>query len=119
MDRGDALAAADACGMHEAGAVMRAIASRFDDLGDAPVPQRLRMVIRDPLRAHPDAVHLYAVECLRERGVERPIVTVMVAVVPCASCGATDRSSPMEPVCERCGMPFRALEGPAVVVGEA
>lgn len=94
---------------------MRAIASRLDDLGDAPVPQRLRMVIRDPLRAHPDAVHLYAMECLRERGVERPVVTVVVEAVACPSCGATDRPGPMEPVCDRCGMPFRAVEGPAVV----
>ena len=53
------------CGMHEAGAVTRAIAHRLDELGDAPMPRRLRVVIRDPLPAHPDAVRLYATEYLR------------------------------------------------------
>ena len=101
--------------MHEAGAVTRAIASRLDDLGDMPVPQRLRMVIRDPLRAHPDAVRLYAEECLRDRGVAHPTISVLVMTVPCPTCGSVERPSPMEPVCGRCGMPFRPLEGPAVV----
>jgi hypothetical protein len=105
--------------MHEAGAVTRAIANRFDDLGDAPVPRGVRMVIRDPLRAHPDAVRLYATECLRDRGVAQPVVTVVVMTVPCASCGSIERPGPMEPVCGRCGMPFRPLDGPAVVAEEA
>jgi hypothetical protein len=101
--------------MHEAGAVTRAIASRLDDLGDAPVPRRLRMVIRDPLRAHPDSVRLYAEECLRDRGVDRPVISVVVMNVPCPTCGSVERPSPMEPVCSHCGMPFRPVEGPAVV----
>ncbi len=93
----------------------RAIARRLDELGDVPTPRRLRMVIRDPLRAHPDAVRLYATECLRERGVEQPVVTVVVMAAPCASCGSSERPGPMEPVCDACGMPFRPLDGPAVV----
>jgi hypothetical protein len=105
--------------MHEAGAVMRAVTRRLDELGDRPVPRRLRMVIRDPLRAHPDAVRLYATECLRDRGVERPIVTVVVLTVPCSACGSIERPGPMDPVCSSCGMPFRPIEGPAVVAEEA
>jgi hypothetical protein len=105
--------------MHEAGAVTRAIAHRLDELGDAPVPRRLRVVIRDPLRAHPDAVRLYATEYLRDRGVEQPVVTVVVMSVRCPSCGSLERPGPLDPVCSSCGMPFRPIEGPAVVVGEA
>lgn len=77
------------------------------------------MIIRDPLRADPDAVLLYATEYLRDRGVERPEVTVEVSAVPCPTCGETRRARPMEPACDSCGMPFRALDGPAVVAEEA
>jgi hypothetical protein len=102
--------------MHEAGAVSRAILPWLDGLGDTPVPRRIRMVIRDPLRVHPDAVRLYATEALRDRGVERPVVTVVVMSVACPSCGSVERPGPLEPVCSSCGMPFRPLDGPAVVV---
>jgi hypothetical protein len=105
--------------MHEAGAVRRAIAHRLEELGEVPVPGRFRMVIRDPLRADPDSVLLFATEYLRDRGVERPEVTVQVLAVPCPTCGDTVRSHHMEPACASCGMPFRPLEGPAIVAQEA
>lgn len=105
--------------MHEAGAVTRAIAATLDGPGGSPPPRRLRMVIRDPLRAHPDSVLLYATECLRDRGVAEPVVTVEVAPVACAACGSLERPSPTEPACAGCGMPLRPVEGPAVVAEEA
>ena len=105
--------------MHEAGAVTRAIAPWLDSLGDVPLPQSIRVVIRDLLRAHPDAVRLYATEFLRDRGVEQPIVTVVVDSVPCPSCGSIERPGPLAPVCSACGMSFRTLDGPAVVVEQA
>lgn len=97
----------------------RAIARRLDELGGASTPRRVRMVIRDPLRADPDAVVLYATEHLRELGVEHPEVSVEVLAVPCPTCGDTVRTRPMEPACASCGMPFRAVGGPAVVAQEA
>lgn len=105
--------------MHEASAVTRAITGWFDHLAGTAPPTRVRVTIRDPSRAHPDAVRLYAEESLRALGVGHPNVTIEVSPVPCAACGEPGYPSPMDPVCAHCGMPYRPVEGPAIVVGEA
>lgn len=104
--------------MHEARAVMRAIASRFDHLPETP-PARVRVVIRDPTRADPDCVRMYAEECLRDRGVTRPLVTVEVLSVACPGCGASGDPSPRDPTCRGCGLPLPPMAGPVMLVEEA
>ncbi len=102
--------------MHEAGAVQRALAARFDPPGSGPIPDRVRVVIRDPLRVDPGFVRLIATELLRDRGVVDPRVTVEAATVTCPECGAIGRPSPADPACATCGLPFRSLSGPSIVV---
>lgn len=83
------------------------------------MPSRVRMIIRDPTRAHPDAVRLYAEEHLRGSGVAHPDVIVELLVIVCAECGSAGRPSPMDPVCARCGSPYPPVSGPAIVIEEA
>lgn len=102
--------------MHEAGAVTRAIAARFDVRDAGPVPQHVHLVVRDPLRADPDFVQLFATELLRDRGVTDPLVTVETMDIPCPECGRPGRPTPGDPACDGCGTPFRPLDGPPIVV---
>jgi hypothetical protein len=102
--------------MHEARAVLSVLADRFDGVDGTGIPDRLWLVINDPVRASPDPVRLYAEAFLQDHGIEQPHVTVTVAPIECPVCGARARPTMHDPVCGACGMPFVARQGPVISI---
>jgi Zn finger protein HypA/HybF involved in hydrogenase expression len=105
--------------MHEVAAVQRAIASVMGGDADRAVARaqavaRVRLVIREPLKAEADAVRFLATVLLRERGLSEPVVEVVVEPRRCETCGAVSVPGPTAPECDGCGLPFRPRTGPAI-----
>jgi len=102
--------------MHETGLVVRALDDAFGSDGMPPPGSPVELVLRDPLRAESSTIAFLAGLLLRERGLPHPQVRVVVESRRCAACGATGMPSPTTPTCSTCGLPYRQLDGPAIVV---